>query len=119
MKENWEDHQENCESEKSHGQIENYIKMEFQRILETNVKPDIALKRINLRIFQLITKNNVAISIINKGPLSIEGSFAEKTYLKLLGKKSKSTDTKMLGIWVYFRRGKKKIFLFKSGPRKI
>ena len=86
-----------CEDDKSYGQMENYIMMEFQRLLETNVKPDVvgiksALKRIKFKIVQLNAMNNMVITCMKGASTSIESSFTEKTYLKLLGKKS--TDTK-------------------------
>jgi len=90
----WKYHQQDCEDDKSYGQIENYIMREFQRLLETNVKPDVvgiksALKRIKFKIFQLNAMNNMAITCMKTSPTSIESSFTEKTYLKLLDKPPK------------------------------
>ena len=91
----WESHQQDCESNKGFVQVSNFVRLEFQRFLEENVKTDIvgiksAMKRIKFKIFQQNVRNNVAITHMKGAHTSIESSFREKTYLKLLGKKSNS-----------------------------
>ena len=91
----WESHQQDCESNKGFVQVSNFVRLEFQRFLEENVKTDIvgiksAMKRIKFKIFQQNVRNNVAIAHMKGAHTSIESSFREKTYLKLLGKKSNS-----------------------------
>ena len=91
----WESHQQDCESNKGFVQVSNFVRLEFQRFLEENVKTDIvgiksAMKRIKFKIFQQNVRNNVAITHMKGAHTSIESCFREKTYLKLLGKKSNS-----------------------------
>jgi len=87
----WESHQQDCESNKGFVQVSNFVRLEFQRFLEENVKTDIvgiksAMKRIKFKIFQQNVRNNVAITHMKGAHTSIESSFREKTYLKLLDK---------------------------------
>ena len=66
---------------------------EFEKLLMKNVKSDIvgiksAMKRIKFKIFEQNVRNNVAITFMKGASTSIQSCFKEKTYMKLLGKKS-------------------------------